>query len=66
MLNGARRNLYTNHVMAEDIMVTNVTAILMANACLVSLDIATKGHNPRKRDRITLFTKTAEIKIVRN
>jgi hypothetical protein len=42
------------HVIMEDMVVTNITAKLMANAGLVSFDIATKEQSPRNLDRITL------------
>jgi hypothetical protein len=43
-----------NQVIIEDIVVTNITARLIAMAGLVSLEIAIKEHNPRKRDNMTL------------
>jgi hypothetical protein len=55
-----------NQVMIEDMVVTNITDKLMAKAGLVSLDIAMKEHNPKKRERITFQINTAEINIVRN
>jgi hypothetical protein len=38
----------------EDIVVTNITDKLIANAGLVSLEIATKEHSPKKRESMTL------------
>jgi hypothetical protein len=38
----------------EDIVVTNITAKLMAKAGFVSLEIAINEHKPKKRDNITL------------
>jgi hypothetical protein len=40
--------------MIEDIVVTNITARLIARAGFVSLDIAIKEHRPKNRERITL------------
>ncbi|MFH1492529.1 MAG: hypothetical protein ABIE81_04240 [Candidatus Omnitrophota bacterium] len=47
-------------------VITNVTAMLMAKAGLVSLEMAIKGHNPRNLDNITLLMNTAEMNIVKN
>jgi hypothetical protein len=52
--------------MIEDIVVTNITDKLMANAGFVSLEIATKEHNPKKRERMTFPINTAEINMVKN
>jgi hypothetical protein len=38
----------------DEEVITNVTAKLIASAGFVSLEIAIKGHKPRKRERITL------------
>jgi hypothetical protein len=43
-----------NQVMMEDIVVTNITDKLIAKAGLVSLEMATKEHNPRNLDKMTL------------
>jgi hypothetical protein len=41
-------------VITEAIVVTNITDKLMANAGLVSLEMAIKEQRPKKRERMTL------------
>jgi hypothetical protein len=53
-LKGISKNRYISHVMIDDIVVTNITARLIAMAGFVSLDIATKEHKPKKRESMTL------------
>jgi hypothetical protein len=55
-----------SQVMIEDIVVTNITARLIARAGFVSLEMAIKEHKPKKRERMTLKRNTAEIKMVKN
>jgi UV DNA damage repair endonuclease len=52
--------------MIDDIVVTNITAKLIARAGLVCLEIAIKEQSPKKRESMTLYINTAEIKIVKN
>jgi hypothetical protein len=40
--------------MIDDMTITNITAELIANAGLVSLEIAINEQSPKKRERITL------------
>jgi hypothetical protein len=43
-----------NQVIMEDMVVTNITDKLMARAGFVCLEIATKEHRPKNREKITL------------
>jgi hypothetical protein len=43
-----------NQVIREDIVVTNITDKLMARAGFVCLEMATKEHKPKNREKITL------------
>jgi hypothetical protein len=43
-----------SHVIIEDMVVTNMTAKLIASAGFVCFEIAIKEHNPKKRDNMTL------------
>jgi hypothetical protein len=55
-----------SQVITDDIVVTNITARLIASAGFVSLEIAIKEQSPRNRERITLLMNTAEINMVKN
>jgi hypothetical protein len=48
------KNRYIAQVMIEDIVVTNITAKLIARAGFVSLEIAMNEHSPRNRESMTL------------
>ena len=52
--------------MIDDMVVTNMTARLMAKAGLVCFEMAIKEHKPKNLDRITLLMKTADMNMVRN
>ncbi len=55
-----------SQVMMEDMVVTNITAKLMAKAGLVSLEMAINEQSPRNRDKITLLMNTAEMNMAKN
>ncbi len=52
--------------MIEDIVVTNITARLIAKAGLVSLEMAINEQRPRNLERITLLMNTAEMNMAKN